>query len=486
MEKIFDIDLNLRDELNLPSKKLEQLPVSEILKKAFKDKGVTLSDGLAFVVQETIDVSWRIVDHCDEDVRSYVLRREGDTINVFKPTYSGLSDHLFDYRIFEYGSEDLWCTGLERYFLDERQQRKWDYFFRPSQYLIGYPHQSMLHDLFTQKAEKEKNLPGLKFLTGFWALLIVMSIISIPFLNVVSYIGIVFFLGLFAKYFVNLREKAGGLDLINERIQLLIDEISHLQNQVPQNIPSDKEIDRWYDEELNYLEQEAIDALNLDPETILELSEDLNPHGLKGLLIEDWGPLQPIINVGIGSISRTNWHAVMVGEDSKPRYGVYFLQFIFPTNDLISVYSCYYDFIKRDRKGLLTDEYFYRHVVSVGSRTEEYENSLNPDRKTEATMFRLTVSSSDSIVVALTDDAVIEDMNKRFKDIEKLKKERRRRAMAAQATGTGHQDHDPSDDEYYENIVRMAESELPATRAKRAIAFIRSELRAKARIAENV
>jgi hypothetical protein len=497
MEKLFQLKKKVVEELPSSLREPHTVELPEQLKKSFEKNKRPLSDE-ACVMASKEDGRWRVVDFKDENVFAYDLVREKEELIVFQPTASGFSDILFDYPIFEAGipyvneqgeEELMLISGMKRYYLNDIQKRKWDYFFRPFLPLVGFQHRLKILELSENSSKQKKALGKLKTLVYFLFAAAIASSVFIPMTEGASAIGTFLLLIIWIGKWMKFRKQRKDYLKKEKELESYEAELLHLEKQVPDEVPTDKEISDMYNEELSFLDVEAIESLGLDSETIMELDSEINPRKLKGITIEDWAYIQPESSVGKSSLRPEHMVGVVVGEDGQPRYAVYFVQFIYPTDDLITVYGCFYDFILRETKGLATDEYFYRNVVSVASKTHEEESFLDPKRVSETTLFRLTVSSGDSIQVALTDERLVDDMNRRFEAKSKLRRKRRQNVLlkeeSIKKSGAKNKKHEASEqtqDDEYERLINVAESELPATRAKKAIAFIRRELRAKGRV----
>ena len=161
------------------------------------------------------------------------------------------------------------------------------------------------------------------------------------------------------------------------------------------NAPSDAQIDAWLNEDLKMLFPKALAKTGTDSSELVAESVMVT------------GPaFQYLANKNL---------ALKTGKDGILRYSPLNVTIInFTENQLIS-YSCVFD----SRVGIAfserTDEYFYRDVVSVATKTQNYNMTLK-DGKTvvveAAEVFQLTTAGGTSIEVTLNAPKIIQMLGK--------------------------------------------------------------------------
>ena len=159
--------------------------------------------------------------------------------------------------------------------------------------------------------------------------------------------------------------------------------------------PSDMEMDDWFREELRIVNIEALRKLGMDASDAVA-----EP-------VSVWGPR--IENTAGISLQ------VAVGKDGNLRYNPVDLNILnFGQNQLCS-YQCAYDRFTGKRLQETTDEYFYKDVVSVSTKTDTTLRHINvvgkkgtePVVLKESEMFRLTTSGGTSVEVFIQDQALL-------------------------------------------------------------------------------
>jgi len=160
--------------------------------------------------------------------------------------------------------------------------------------------------------------------------------------------------------------------------------------------PTDEQMDEWLDEDLKTLEKKAIDKMGTDESELVAESVQITGPRF-------WG-------IGGAKIQYKK------GNDNIIRFSPLGITVInFAQNQLLA-YSCVYDFTTGKALNESTDEYFYKDVVSVTTKTES--RSVTWGSGTSATTlqldaaetFALTTSGGTSISVLLSDPKLIETM----------------------------------------------------------------------------
>lgn len=493
------------------------------LREGFKKNRFTLPKQ-AFVTQVD-DQRWRLVAYDAGEPRAYDLVQSESKLKVQRHSESGLSKVLADYPVFHLGlgaeeyadinQEDhgvgvyVWGPfrdGRARQSLAKDQRQRWDYFFPIDRSYVGYPHRRRIHRWTKEKEDNTKALPKKQLyrrissvstfvmlgLTGLTSLmggdLASLAALTTPMGIACLIMAIAVTIDIKNRETQN-RERTAWIPLLRREGEELK---AQAKDHAP---PSDTAYDRWLQQDLAQLNNKVIETLNFESlnsgagsqepysEVALEQNPDnsplqlpleLNPRGLSGILLESWGLIQSDKARGIKDIHPLHLGAVRVGNDGRLRFGVQFFQFILPTGMQLAVYGSFWDCILRQEKGLLTDEFFYRDIVSLRSRASRVNRYFGSDDGTETMVFSMSVASGESIEVSLTDHNVLDDMTRRLKKRrkEELHQMRKLREEAGDSW-------EPENGETFTSIEDIDEEghELTATRAKAALAFIRPLLR---------
>jgi len=137
--------------------------------------------------------------------------------------------------------------------------------------------------------------------------------------------------------------------------------------------PSDREIDRWTREDFQALNERALQRAGIERS---ELAGD------------------PIPIYGPGDVKPRK-----VGEDKRLRFGRYGGVVITFTGDRLLIYSCVVDISTGNTLSESTDEYWYRDVVSVSTKT--LSGHLGRKQVSTGEYFILTTSRGSSAEVLL-------------------------------------------------------------------------------------
>jgi hypothetical protein len=151
--------------------------------------------------------------------------------------------------------------------------------------------------------------------------------------------------------------------------------------------PSDEQMDAWLRDDLAKLSKTALAKLGLDEtETIGD------PVTVHGPIMWSTGGIQ-----AKDLVSKK-------GKDGVARFGVYRCNIIHLSEKNLGSYSCTYNFLKGTPVGEETDEYFYKDVVSVATKTESTSLVLpNGQKMDHSETFQLTTSGGTSIKVVISD-----------------------------------------------------------------------------------
>lgn len=135
--------------------------------------------------------------------------------------------------------------------------------------------------------------------------------------------------------------------------------------------PSDSEVDRWFANALDRVEQRSLEKLDL----------------VKGNLERDM-KRAPIIGPVPWYISGVSPDSVVwkLGEDGKSRFGVYEISFFWLAKTQLGIFRCDFDFIRDAILNEETYEFFYRDIISVS--TYEKASSLTLASGTSLTLKR--------------------------------------------------------------------------------------------------
>ena len=392
-------------------------------------------------------------------------------------------------------------------FKDEKKQQRWDFFVRPDMEYMDSIIKSMIS---TKRSKMFYNEQRMKKLQTQMIVYIIIGVVLAILLNSLHYIVSLVALAIFGILCISRIGERSRLEKENRALQEEIDNIlknyEELKKQVPPLV-SCQQLEDWLMEELKALEKEAIEELSLEgPFTKAEI---------KGL--EDF---QSIVLIEPGLIQshrtpgyiKTQEHRklVQLKDSFEPIYAVYYVQFLFVIENQIGVYGCFYDSIMQEKHGVVSDEYFYRHVTSVSTRTEEMRDTLSELMGDEAkaienTIFKLTVASGDSISIALTDEKVVTRLQdtinaQRKMELEKTKGEleKKRREFELHSMNLKLMKKQEILEEYFDRSIKridnelkelkskskkysiqIAEDNLPETRAQAALRTIRVCLREK-------
>ena len=160
--------------------------------------------------------------------------------------------------------------------------------------------------------------------------------------------------------------------------------------------PTDRQMDEWLEKDLEGLNKKALDKVGTDESELVG-----EPVQITGPRF--WG-------VGGAEVHYKR------GNDNIIRFTPLGISVINFTQNQLLAYSCVYDFTTGKALNESTDEYFYKDVVSVATKSESRSVTFKSGQSTKtiqldaAETFVLTTSGGTSISVLLSDPKLIEQM----------------------------------------------------------------------------
>ena len=160
--------------------------------------------------------------------------------------------------------------------------------------------------------------------------------------------------------------------------------------------PTDQQMDEWLEKDLEGLNKKALDKVGTDESELV------------GEPVEITGPR--FWDIGGAKIHYKR------GNDKIIRFTPLEISVINFTQNQLLAYSCVYDFTTGKALNESTDEYFYKDVVSVATKSESCSVTFKSGQSTKtiqldaAETFVLTTSGGTSISVLLSDPKLIEQM----------------------------------------------------------------------------
>jgi len=168
--------------------------------------------------------------------------------------------------------------------------------------------------------------------------------------------------------------------------------------------PSEAEFDDWLAEDIDALFERARGLLKISPEDVIAEPIVVGP----GMLFMGW---PDAARISAGHLPPNAWRA---GNDGVLRVGAFSYQVFFPTEKYLASFWCVYDFCAGKAYNERTEEFFYRDIVSVGTRMQEFaverieragllrlRREVRNYKFGDFESFRLTVSSGDFIEVVV-------------------------------------------------------------------------------------
>jgi len=158
--------------------------------------------------------------------------------------------------------------------------------------------------------------------------------------------------------------------------------------------PTDQQMDEWIQEELRVMDARALQKVGFDKADAVA-----EP-------VPVWGPR--VVNTGGVPFQ------IKAGKDGILRYNPLDVSILnFGANQLVS-YQCAYDRFTGNCLQETTDEYFYKDVVSVSTKTDTTSKDVTVGKKKveriqlkNSEMFRLTTSGGTSVEVFIQDEGLL-------------------------------------------------------------------------------
>ena len=168
--------------------------------------------------------------------------------------------------------------------------------------------------------------------------------------------------------------------------------------------PTEAEFDEWLAEDMDALFERARGLLKISPEDVIAEPIVIGP----GMLFMGW---PDAARISPAHLPPNAWKA---GDDGVLRVGAFSYQVFFPTEKYLASFWCVYDLCEGKAYNERTEEFFYRDIVSVGTRVQEFaverieragllrlRKEVRSYRFSDFESFRLTVSSGDFIEVVV-------------------------------------------------------------------------------------
>jgi hypothetical protein len=168
--------------------------------------------------------------------------------------------------------------------------------------------------------------------------------------------------------------------------------------------PTNMQFDDWLAEDVDELFERARKRLDIKPEDVIAEPVVIGP----GLLFMGW---KDAVRMQSAHLPPNMWRA---GEDGVLRVGAFTYQVLFPMEKYLASYICSYDLCEGEAYNEHTEEFFYRDIVSVSTRTDEMtvQQIMRKGllRRTPEVIthtfndfdtFRLTLSSGDAMQVVV-------------------------------------------------------------------------------------
>ena len=150
--------------------------------------------------------------------------------------------------------------------------------------------------------------------------------------------------------------------------------------------PSDVQVDQWLEEDIKTLVPKALSKCGLT----------------EGELVGDPLVIRGPIYWEVTGVNKADL-VFRKGNDGMARFGVYDLTNVFLTDQRLTAYKCYFNFLKNVTLNESTTEYFYQDVVSVSTREISTSYTLpNNQKLVSAQAFAVQVPSGDAISVVVS------------------------------------------------------------------------------------
>jgi predicted nucleic acid-binding Zn-ribbon protein len=201
-----------------------------------------------------------------------------------------------------------------------------------------------------------------------------------------------------------------------QRIQFLKTEISNLLAQIP-SLVSDEEVETWLKEDVDNLTEVATDRSGLR-DRLIPVLDATNPFCIRGPAELQHNELIPIPYRERKSDRHKHLQArsfvVMPDGSFADFYGVYNIEFILVTNDVLATYGTFYDFITGRQSGERTTVQHYADVVAIRSMKGFREVEVDGDKKIpmeNVPSLSLSLMDGDKIDVTFPDREYFNQIN---------------------------------------------------------------------------
>lgn len=408
-----------------------QLPVS--IQTFFEHNKFIINDD-ALVIKEPNDEEidrWNLIDKSEKDllqiffieVTLYEKENEQEddegenytvTISCQTPTWS---NNTYDYPIFRVGLpllEKRYITGKERKKLkNERQRTKWDYFFQASKKRLTHQHDTLISKF--NKNSQVYHEQGNLFIYSFYFSLafsfLLLDLYSCTFSLILFFVACLS-IWKFTKSISYKKKFRNAVQIIEEEKNNLVNQINWLPLTVT-------EMEEWLEEELLELDGKAIKALKFSKKKIvrrnLTKTEEVNfvDKDVLGLKIQEYGFTQPLETNGKRWIEKKypRHLEAYTYHPNSPLVGVYYIHLIYMTPDSIGYSRFFYDFILAKPEGEITKQYYYKDIVSIGTKVTATE-VFSDLEEWETKILKFSLSNPEVIEMGLTDKIAIENIRK--------------------------------------------------------------------------
>ncbi|MCA9996997.1 MAG: hypothetical protein KDE56_14665 [Anaerolineales bacterium] len=150
-------------------------------------------------------------------------------------------------------------------------------------------------------------------------------------------------------------------------------------------IPSDKEVDQWFQEDVQKIVEQSLGKLGLD----------------ESLLVREAIPITGPILWDVNGVAKEDllWKK---GKDDILRFAVNHITVLQFTDQVIAAYSCDFNFVKNVTLNDATNEFHYLDIVSVSTKEDSTSYTLPTGVSlTHSQAFRMSVSSGDTINIVI-------------------------------------------------------------------------------------
>lgn len=459
----------------------EGLPTK--IREVFNKEEVVLGN-TSIVFPATNELNRYIVDSSSRFLKIFLIyvlevSEEKTLVKILErtPTYS---DDIETYPIYSAGiplakSKTLFISGEERKELkDEKQLKKWDYFFYASKEELIHRHLYML-DEFNEL--EEKAIVQLKEEGGIIGALLLCCFILSFFIGKLIAV-LILGLGLFLLW-NNIKKGIllfGNIRTLRMFSSRLNEEKEYLESQMVQIKTSGKQIEQWLNEEITILDTAIATEFELPKVNIKRLQwkeikkAKIDPkNDITGLIIDEWGYFQPFSTNGKKTLSRKYWHHLhaLRFHNNRPLVGAYYITFIYLTEETLAVSSFFYDFILSRRFGQTTNQYYYRDIVSIGTAIKE-SKVFDDEEELETEQVIISFYNNEKIAVTLTDKVTIENLREKVHSQSKFSSDEEDAIGDISRSSIDDSNNTPELDQLFE-----LNDNLPGTRVKAIVKTIK-------------